>query len=59
LHGTDKEIAMFSLTNISRTAQQLVCVALAALIVTAILTIGAYGAYLATHPGYSVTITQL
>jgi hypothetical protein len=50
---------MFSLTEISRTTQQFVCATLAALIVTASLTLGAYGAHSATHLGYEVTITQL
>ena len=50
---------MFSLTDISRTTQHLVCMALAALIVTASLSIGAYGTYAATDLGYSVTITQM
>jgi hypothetical protein len=55
----DKETAMFSLTEISRKTQQIVCMALAALIVTASLSLGAYGAQSAADLGYSVTITQL
>lgn len=50
---------MFSLTEISRTTQQFVCMTLAALVVTASLSLGAFGAQAAAHPGYSVTITQL
>jgi hypothetical protein len=50
---------MFSLTQISRSTQQFVCMALAALIVTASLSLGAYGADAAAHLGYTVTITQL
>jgi hypothetical protein len=50
---------MFSLTEISRTTQQLVCMALAALIVTGVLSLGAYGAHAAADLGYTVTITQL
>lgn len=50
---------MFSLTDISRTTQQFVCMALAAFIVTASLSLGAYGTYAAADLGYSVTITQL
>src|SRR5690349_14422291 len=54
-----KETAMFSLTQISRTTQQFVCMTLSAIIVTASLSLGAYGAQSATHPDYVVTITQL
>lgn len=50
---------MFSLTEVSRTAQQLVCMTLAALTVATSLTLGAYGAQSAAQPQYSVTITQL
>lgn len=50
---------MFSLTEISRTTQQFVCMTLAALIVTASLSLGVYGANEAANLGYSVTITQL
>jgi len=50
---------MFSLTHITRTTQQFVCMTLSAIIVAASLSLGAYGAHSATHPGYEVTITQL
>ena len=50
---------MNSFIDISRTAQHFVCMALAAVIVTASLSLGAYGAQSAAHLGYSVTITQL
>lgn len=50
---------MFSLTHISRTAQQLVCMTLATVIVAASLTLGAYGAQTLADPGYRITITQL
>jgi hypothetical protein len=50
---------MFSLDQISRTTQQFVCMALAALIVTASLSLGAYAAEAASHVDYSVTITQI
>ena len=50
---------MFSLTQISRITQQYVCMALAALIVTASLSLGAYAAEAASHVDYSVTITQI
>ena len=52
-------IAMNGFTDISRTTQNFVCMTLAALIVTASLSLGAYGAQSAAHLGYSVTITQL
>jgi hypothetical protein len=50
---------MFSLNQISRTTQQFVCMALAALIVSASLSLGAYAAEAASHVDYSVTITQI
>jgi hypothetical protein len=50
---------MFSLSDISRSTQQYVCMALAALIVTASLSLGVYAAEAAAHADYTVTITQL
>lgn len=50
---------MFALTDISRTTQQYVCMALSALIVTASLSLGALLAEAAAHLDYSVTITQI
>jgi hypothetical protein len=54
---------MFSLDQriieVGRTTQQFVCMALAALIVTASLSLGAYAAEAASHVDYSVTITQI
>jgi hypothetical protein len=50
---------MFSLDQISRTTQQFVCMTLAALIVTASLSLGAYAAEAASHVDYSITITQI
>jgi hypothetical protein len=50
---------MFSLTEISRTTQQFICMTLAALIVSASLSFGAYTADAAADHNYSVTITQL
>ena len=50
---------MFSLNQISRTTQQYVCMALAALIVSASLSLGSYAAEAASHVDYSVTITQI
>jgi hypothetical protein len=43
----------------SRNVQRAICLALAAVIVSMSLTFGAYAATRATHPGYSITITQL
>ena len=48
---------MFSLTQISRSTQQYVCMALSALIVTASLSLGVLAAEAAAHLDYSVTIT--
>jgi hypothetical protein len=50
---------MNSLTQISRSTQQYVCMALSALIVTASLSLGAFAAEAAAHLDYAVTITQL
>lgn len=50
---------MFSFTEISRTTQQLICMTLATAIVAASLTLGAFGAEALSHPGYTITITQL
>jgi len=50
---------MFSLSQISRSTQQYVCMALSALIVSASLSLGAYAAEAAAHTDYSVTITQI
>jgi len=48
-----------TITEMSRDSQQYVCMALAALIVTASLSLGAYAAEAAAHADYAVTITQL
>ena len=50
---------MFALTELSRSTQRAVCMLVAAVIVAASLTVGAYGSESALHEGYSVTITQL
>jgi hypothetical protein len=50
---------MFALTDLSRRAQHTVCMALAAIIVAASLSIGAYVLHSAQNDGYSVTVTQL
>lgn len=50
---------MFSLTQISRTTQQLVCMTLSAIVVAASLSLGVYGAESAAQRDYVVTITQL
>jgi hypothetical protein len=54
-----KEIAMYALNQMSRTTQHTVSAVVSAVIVTLWLSIGAYGAELAAHPGYSVTVTQI
>lgn len=46
-------------TPTSQSFQRAVCMMLSAVIVSAILSLGAYGAEYAAHDGYSVTITQL
>ena len=50
---------MFTLTDISRTTQRFVCMALAAVIVATSLSLGALAAESASNVGYSVTITQI
>ena len=55
----EKEIAMYALTQMSRTTQRTLCTAVSAVIVTLWLSLGAYGAEMAAHPGYSVTVTQI
>jgi hypothetical protein len=55
----EKEIAMYALTQMSRTTQRTVCTVVSAVIVTLWLSLGAYGAEMAAHPGYSVTVTQI
>ena len=50
---------MFTVTQLSRSTQRIICMVLATTIVAAILSLGAFGADAALHDGYSVTITQL
>ena len=50
---------MFSLTEMSRKTQRAVCMVLAGFIVSASLTLGAFGVEKPLHPGYTVTVTQL
>jgi hypothetical protein len=54
-----KESVMFAFAQVSRTTQHIVCGFLAAVIVAASLSVGAFGAQSALHEGYSVTITQI
>ena len=54
-----KEIAMFALNQTSQTTQRTVCTVVSAVIVAFWLSLGAYGAEMAAHPGYSVTVTQI
>ena len=46
-------------TAISRTTQNVVCMILSAVIVSAGLSLGAFAAERAAHDGYSVTVTQI
>lgn len=50
---------MFALTEISRTTQRFVCMAMATVIVAMSLSLGALAALSATDLGYSVTIKQI
>ena len=50
---------MFNINEFSRNTQRVVCAAMAAFIVFTGVSLGAYGADAAVHPGYSVTITQV
>ena len=50
---------MNALTQISQTAQQYICMALAAVIVSVSLSAGALMAESAAHTDYQITITQI
>jgi hypothetical protein len=50
---------MFAFTELSRSTQRALCMLVAAVIVAASLTVGAFGSRAALHEGYSVTITQI
>lgn len=50
---------MFALTDISRSTQRFVCLALAVVVVATGLSLGAVAAEAALDLGYSVTITQV
>ena len=50
---------MIAITDFGRSAQRVACAVMAACIVFTSLSLGAYGINAATHPGYSVTITQI
>jgi hypothetical protein len=50
---------MYALNQMSRTTQRTVCTVVSAVIVALWLGLGAYGAEMAAHPGYSVTVTQI
>jgi hypothetical protein len=50
---------MFTVTQLSRSTQRIVCMVLATVVVAASLSLGVVGAQSALHDGYSVTITQL
>jgi len=49
---------MYALNQMSQTTQRTVFAVVSAVIVTLWLSLGAYGAEMAAHPGYSVTVTQ-
>ena len=46
-------------TSISRKTQNVVCMILSAVIVSASLSLGAFAAERAAHDGYTVTVTQI
>lgn len=50
---------MIALTQLSRFTQRAVCMMLAAVVVTAALSLAAYEVQSTMHEGYSITITQL
>jgi hypothetical protein len=50
---------MVAFTEFSRSTRQALCMLMSAIIVSASLSLGAYGAQSQLHDGYSVTITQL
>jgi hypothetical protein len=62
LRGTcsrEGEIAMFTITEFSRSTQRVACAVMAAFIVFTSVSLGAYGVDSMAHPGYSVTVTQI
>lgn len=50
---------MFARAEFNQPAQRLVCMMLAAVMVAALSAVSAYSIHLATHAGYSVSVTQL
>lgn len=50
---------MFAFIEFSRTAQRTICMLMSAVIVSACLTLGAFGMQSQLQDGYSVTVTQL
>jgi hypothetical protein len=54
-----KEITMYALNQMSQATQRTLFAVVSAVIVTLWLSLGAYGAEMAAHPGYSVTVTQI
>jgi hypothetical protein len=50
---------MVAFTEFSRSTRQALCMLMSAIIVSAGLSLGAYGSQAQLHDGYSVTITQL
>ena len=50
---------MVAITEFSRSTQRVACAVMAAFIVFTSVSLGAYGVDSMTHPGYSVTITQI
>jgi len=57
--GRVGEIAMFAITEFSRSTQRVACMLMAAFIVVAGLAAGAHGVNSLAHPGYTVTITEM
>jgi hypothetical protein len=47
------------MNTVSRTTQNVVCMILSVIIVSASLSLGAFAAERAAHDGYSVTVTQI
>jgi hypothetical protein len=50
---------MVVVPEFSRNTQRITCMLMAAVIVIAVLSLGAYGVDSLAHPGYSVIITEL
>lgn len=50
---------MFAVTEFSSSARRAICMLMAVMVVAVSLSVGAFGAESASHPGYSVTVSEV